>query len=78
MQNAVPPQDLKELREARVLTQAELGGQGHVSAYENGKKMPGSQALKSMAKRLGVPPTQVYAACKESCRRASLPRDGKG
>lgn len=66
--------DLKELRESRVLTQAALGSQGHISNYENGKQMPGPRALKAMAKRLGLAPTEVYAACRESCRRASAPR----
>lgn len=69
-----PAQDLKELRESRVLTQSEVASQPHVSAYENGRRMPGARMIKAMAKALKVDPTVVYAACKESCRRASAPR----
>lgn len=62
--------DLKTLRESRVMTQAELGGQGHVSQYENGRRMPGPAAIRAMAARLGVDPVAVHRACRESMRRA--------
>lgn len=69
-----PAQDLRELRESKVLTQADLGSQGHVSTYESGKRMPGTHAIRTMADRLKVDPAVVHAACRESCRRASAPR----
>ncbi len=65
--------DLRELRESHVLTQSELGAQGHVSTYENGRKMPATRAIKAMAKVLKVEPHVVFKACRESCRRASAP-----
>jgi transcriptional regulator with XRE-family HTH domain len=67
-------EDLKALRVSRGLTQPELGPQALVSQYENGRREPGPRAIKAMSIVLKVDPKTVYAACRESLRRASTSR----
>jgi transcriptional regulator with XRE-family HTH domain len=53
--------DLRSLREARKLSQKELGAlagieQPHISAIEQGKRLPGLRTLLMLCEALGAPP----------------------
>lgn len=58
-------QDLKQLLRDRGLTQAQSGiSEAMVYLIVSGRRLPGPRALTRLAERLGLPPTQVMAACK--------------
>ena len=65
-------EDLRGLLLRKGKTQAEAGiNRVYASTLATGRRRAGADAIRRMAAALSVTTDEVYAACTESCRRAS-------